>query len=320
MRTIITIFFFLAQVSVCFSQTWIDIDLKQTEYVYATGKTCLKKTGQPLNGDYAIKFNPYQTNYERFIDGLKNGESKVFRNKKLAEKGLYQNNLKEKEWFYFNEDGSIRERKVFENGLQEGTEISYYNGQVVKTSNYSKNHLNGWVSNFAYTAPYELCKKVFYESDRKINVIQYKKIDSLSFVISDSLFYNDKGKLILKKSFVNDTLLLQFKISYNIIINDPYQMKTTKIEIYDGNKLNIAYLFPEHDKHDTEMRIRELLNYEFVYYTDVNKPELLVSELTRYNINTTTFYRIYPADNLQSVIYDEGEDDILPGWYYRDVK
>lgn len=116
MSRIIILFLFLAPVGSCFAQTWINIDLEQTEYVYATGKTCSKKTGKPLNGNYAIKFNRYQTNYEPFMDGLKNGEAKVYRNKKLAEKGLYQNNLKQKEWLYYNEDGSIRRRIFFDNG------------------------------------------------------------------------------------------------------------------------------------------------------------------------------------------------------------
>ena len=88
MPTIVHLFFFLALVNICFAQTWIDINLEETEYVDTTDKTCIKKTGEPLNGKYAIKFNRYQTNYESFIDGLKNGEAKVFRNRKLVEKGI----------------------------------------------------------------------------------------------------------------------------------------------------------------------------------------------------------------------------------------
>lgn len=76
MNRIITLFLFLAQVSNCFAQRWINIDLEQTEYIYATGKTCSKKTCEPLNGNYAIKFNRYQTNYEPFVNGIKNGEAK----------------------------------------------------------------------------------------------------------------------------------------------------------------------------------------------------------------------------------------------------
>lgn len=319
MKNLIALFFFLAPMSICFAQEWIKVDLEQTEYVYSNGKTCLKKTGEPLNGNYAIKFNRYQTNYEPFIDGLKNGEVSVYRNKKLSEKGMYQNNLKEKEWLYYNEDGTIRRRSNFENGLQEGTETDYYNGRIEKTSTYSKNHLNGWQSIYSISEPQELKEKAFFEKDRKTIGIRYRKIDSLNFTLSDSLFYDVHRKLILKKSFVNDTLLLQFNISYGVVIKDAYEIKTTKIEVYHGNKLNIAYLFPELDKYETEMRMRELLNYEFAYYTDVKKPRLLVSDLTRNNFNTTTFYRLYPADNLQSVIYHKGEDDSLPGWYYRDV-
>ncbi|MGE8380308.1 MAG: toxin-antitoxin system YwqK family antitoxin [Sphingobacterium sp.] len=116
MSRIVHLLFFLALVNICSAQTWIDIDLEETEYVNATDKTCIKKTGEPLNGRYAIKFNRYQTNYESFIDGLKNGEAKVFRNRKLAEKGLYKNNLKEGEWIYYTEDGAIRKRIFFQNG------------------------------------------------------------------------------------------------------------------------------------------------------------------------------------------------------------
>ncbi len=103
------------------------------------------------------------------------------------------------------------------------------------------------------------------------------------------------------------------------MIKDAYEIKTTKIEIYQGDKLNIAYLLPERDEHKTEMRINELLNYEFAYYTDAKKPRLLLSDLTQNTFYTTTFYRLYPGDNLQSVIFDKGGDDTLPGWYYRDV-
>ncbi|WAC42545.1 toxin-antitoxin system YwqK family antitoxin [Pedobacter sp. SL55] len=278
-----------------------------------------KKTGEPLNGNYAIKINRYQTNYEPFINGLKNGEVKIFRRQKLAESGYYQNNLKEKEWLYYNDDGTIRNRNTYQNGLKEGLATAYYNGLVVETSTYSKNHLNGWQMSYSYSEPQKLREKSFYQNGNKTNNIRYRNIDSLNFIISDSLFYDDKKQLIWKKSFVNDTLLLQFKINYGVMIKDAYEIKTTKIEVYQGDKLNIAYLLPERYEHETEMRINELLNYEFAYYTDVKKPQLLVSDLTRNTFYTTAFYRLYPGDNLQSVIYDKGGDDILPGWYYRDV-
>lgn len=318
MKNLIVLILFLASINVCVAQEkWIDIKLDAT--IYANGKTCLKKTDMPLNGNYAIKFNRYQTNYEIFIDGLKNGEFKVFRNKTLAEKGSYRNNLRKGEWLYYNEDGTIRQRSIYENGSLEGVETNYYKEKVIKTSTYSKNHLNGWQYHYSYAEPRELNEKSFYENGKKINNIRFKKIDNLNFIISDSLFYDDKKRLILKKSFVNDALLTQFKINYKVVIKDAYQIETTKIEVYDGEKLNIAYLFPERDEHETDMRISELLGYEFAYYTDVKKPRLLVSDLTRNTFYTTTFYRLYPKDNLQSVIYDKGGDDTLPGWYYRDI-
>ena len=69
------LFFFITSLNFCFGQEqWIKIDLEET--VYLNKRTCLKKTGEPLNENYAIKFNRYQTNYEPFIDGLKNGEVK----------------------------------------------------------------------------------------------------------------------------------------------------------------------------------------------------------------------------------------------------
>lgn len=317
MKILILTLSFLVSLN-CFGQENF-IRIKLDETVYKDGKTCLKKSGEPLNGTYAIKFNRYQTNYETFIEGFKNGEFRVFRNKKLAEKGFYRNNLRVGEWLYYNEDGTIRRRSIYENGLQYGIETDYYNGQIVKTSTYSKNHLNGWQHNYSYSEPSELKEKAFYKNGSKINNIQFRKINSLNFVICDSLVYNDKKQLIWKKSFVNDTLLLQYKISYNVVIKDAYQISTTKIEIFDGYNSDIAYLLPERDEYETEMRIIELLNYEFAYYTDVKKPRLLVSDLTRNTFYTTTFYRLYPEDNLQSVIYDKGEDNILPGWYYRNI-
>lgn len=116
MKTLLVLYFIFVPKGICFSQEWIKIDLEETEYVYATEKTCIKKTGKPLNGNYAIKFNRYQTNYESFIDGLKSGEFKVFRNTKLAEKGTYQNNLREGEWLYYNEDGTVRQKIYYKNG------------------------------------------------------------------------------------------------------------------------------------------------------------------------------------------------------------
>ncbi|RZL39542.1 MAG: hypothetical protein EOO96_00335 [Pedobacter sp.] len=118
MKKLVVIFFFLPLASICLAQEWINVDLEDTKYVYATGKTCIKKTGEPLNGNYAIKFNRYQTNYEVFIDGLKNGEFRVFRNKKLAEKGLYRNSLPEGEWLYYNEDGTVRRKIFYKDGKQ----------------------------------------------------------------------------------------------------------------------------------------------------------------------------------------------------------
>jgi len=318
MKKLIALLFLFTAVNFCFGQdNFIKIDLEET--VYLNKRTCLKKTGQPLNGNYAIKFNRYQTNYEPFVDGLKNGEVRIYRNKKLAEKGIYQNNLKEKEWLYYNEDGTIRRRSRYENGVQEGLETDYDHGQIEKTSTFSKNHLNGWQLKYSSSEPKEIIEKSLYVKGQKIKFIRYKNINNLKFIISDSLVYNDEKQLIWKKSFVNDTLLLQFKISYKVVIKDAYEINTTKIEIADGYNSNIAYLLPERDEFETEMRLNELLNYEFAYYTDVKKPRLLVSDLTRNNFYTSTFYRLYPEDNLQSIIYDKGGDDILPGWYYRDV-
>jgi len=116
---IIFLFFFLIPMSNCSAQTWINIELEETEYDDVTEKICLKETGEPLNGNYAIKFNWYQTNYEPFIGGFKNGEAKVYRNKRLAEKGTYQNNLKEGEWLYYKEDGTIRKRVIYKKGKTE---------------------------------------------------------------------------------------------------------------------------------------------------------------------------------------------------------
>lgn len=113
------LFFFLIPISNGFAQTWINIELEQTEYDDATYKTCLKETGEPLNGNYAIKFNGFQTNFEPFTDGFKNGEAKVYRHKKLAEKGTYLNNLKEGVWFYYKEDGTIRKRVIYKKGKTE---------------------------------------------------------------------------------------------------------------------------------------------------------------------------------------------------------
>ncbi|MGE8425817.1 MAG: hypothetical protein ACN6PI_23470, partial [Sphingobacterium siyangense] len=45
--------------------------------------------------------------------------AKVYRHKKLAERGTYLNNLKEGVWFYYKEDGTIRKRVIYKKGKTE---------------------------------------------------------------------------------------------------------------------------------------------------------------------------------------------------------
>lgn len=302
----------------CFGQESL-IKIKLDETIYKDGKTCWKKSGEPLNGSYAIKMNPYQINNEQFINGLKHGETTIYRNKKLAEKGFYMNNLRENIREYYNEDGSVSKKRIYKNGLQDSTETIYYKNEIVETLNFSKNHLNGWANKFSYIKPHQLTEKAFYIDGKKIKNISYKTIDSLNFTIVDSLFYNDKKQLKLKKSFINDTLKLQIEFKYNVAIKDAFQRNTTQVNIYNDEKLNITYYFPSNYDDQFDSRMFRLLTYQFTYYADKKNPALLISNPTEGSFDKETFYRQFPNGNIQSVIYSNGDGDVLPGYYYRDL-
>ncbi len=303
-----------------FSQKdYIKIKLNQT--FYKAPKTYFKKDGTPLNGKYAIKINSYQINKETFLDGFKNGEAEIYRNNKLAEKGLYTDGSRNKEWLCYREDGSIYKRTYFKDGLKDSLENVYYNGNIVETNNYYKKLLHGWTNKYYFSVPNTLYENAYYLHDKIIKKITYKSIDSLRFTIVDSSFYNEKNELILLKSFINDTLKLLMEIKYNTIVKDIININTIRVNIYKGNQLNVSYFFPcEYDhKYTAEGRMVRLLIYEFAYYTDTKKPELLFSKPEYSTFEDATFYMQYPDGNLKSVIYSDGDGDILPGWYFRDV-
>ncbi|MDR6969612.1 antitoxin component YwqK of YwqJK toxin-antitoxin module [Flavobacterium arsenatis] len=319
MKNILLFLFLFGSLNLCFAQKkWVKIDLEETFYNYENKKTCWVKSKEPLTGKFAIKMNPHQVNKEQFMDGLKHGETKIYRNKKLAEKGFYINNLRENERFYYNKNGSIRKISNYKNGVRDSTETIYYKGKISETYTYKNNHLNGWASQFSSTKPYELIEKAFYVDDKKVKKIRFQTVDDLEFVVSDSLFYDEKDNLKLQKTYINDSLYLQIEINKNVIINDIYNRKTTKINIYRANKLDEIFYFPDKDFLETATRILNLLNYRFVFYTDTQKPHLLLETPEKTSFDKTRFYIEYPLGNLQSVIY-EYENDPRSGWYYWDV-
>lgn len=121
-------------------QHYIKINLEETEYLYPAEKVFLKKTGQPLNGSYELKFNRYQYELSTFTDGLKNGETRTYRNKKLAEIGTYQNDLREGDWNFYYSNGDLWKITTYQNGLRHGIERIYSNGKVIQTNIYKANH------------------------------------------------------------------------------------------------------------------------------------------------------------------------------------
>ncbi len=121
-------------------QNYVKIDLEETEYLYPAEKAFLKKTGKPLEGNYELKINPYQKEKSTYINGLKNGTTEIYRNKKLSEVGLYHNDLREGEWKYYNRAGDLWKLTYYQNGLREGVEKIYSKGKVIETIRYKGNH------------------------------------------------------------------------------------------------------------------------------------------------------------------------------------
>lgn len=121
-------------------QKYIKIDLEDTEFLYPAEKAYLKKTGLLLQGPYEIKINRYQTEKSSYINGLKNGKTEIYRNKKLWQTGFFQNDLREGDWNYYNPDGSIHKITPYKNGLREGEERIYKEGKLVKIIKYRSNH------------------------------------------------------------------------------------------------------------------------------------------------------------------------------------
>ncbi len=316
MKNAFLYFFFFCTLHTAFGQKkFIKINLEET--VYKDGKTCWQKSGEPLNGKFAIKMNPYQFNNEQFIDGLKNGECSIYRMKKLAEKGRYENNLKEGLWSYYDEKGSLRKTSNFKNGLQDSTELIYYKNKIVEVLTYRKNHLNGWTIRYWFTYPNKIKEKVFYEDDKIIKSIRNEAVGGLNFEIADSLFYNEKRQLTLKKIFIDDKLHMQIAVKNQVMVDDVIQIETTQVAIYEGNNLAETFYFPNEDYVETEIRLANLLNPSFVYYVDTKKPKLLVKHPAKSELETSTFYTQLPNGNLRSVTYQA--DIGKGGFYYHNV-
>lgn len=133
-------FLFLSSNLMLAQQKYIKLDLEVIEYDFNTEKTLLKGAGIPLQGNFELVINPYQTEKSTFKDGFKDGQTRIYRKKKLAEIGMYKDNLKVGEWKYYDSNQKIRRISNFENGLQEGEEKIYSNGKLIKIVNYKANH------------------------------------------------------------------------------------------------------------------------------------------------------------------------------------
>lgn len=134
------ILLFCVQSLIFAQQKYVKIDLEDTEYLYPAEKAYLKKTGSLLEGNYEIRINQYQTEKSSYIEGLKNGKTEMYRNKKLWQTGFFKNDLREGDWSYYNPDGSINKITPYKNGLREGEERIYKDGKVVQTNKYRSNH------------------------------------------------------------------------------------------------------------------------------------------------------------------------------------
>lgn len=336
------VLYFCLSIQLFAQQKYVKIDLEDTEYLYPAKKAFLKKTGKPLEGNYEIKFNRYKTEKSSFIDGLKEGESKTFRNNKLIETGFYKKDLREGEWKSFWDDGRLWKVTPYKNGLREGLEKVYSGNKLTETINYKRNHQNGLTTKFRLNG--ELESKETFLKDELIDTSYYYRYGELlerkcfngidtSFCINynratdvkvfDTIFYNKKKKPVLLKAYKNDKLKLKMVIDYDATVKDAYDRKVIKVDIYEDEKLHITYYFEMKygDTYNADEQVRSLLRYKLYHYT---KPERNVQTFTspdKDNYDKTTFYLKYPdAKHLTRVEYEsEGSGDQLAGWYHRDL-
>lgn len=139
-HSLIIVIILLLPICLLGQKQYINIHLDDTEYLFQEERVFLKKTGQPLHGNYELKFNRYQYEQSTFINGLKCGETKTFRNKKLAEIGKYKNDLREGKWNYYYPNGDLWKITNYENGLREGIEKIFNKGNMIQTNIYKANH------------------------------------------------------------------------------------------------------------------------------------------------------------------------------------
>ncbi|TDG35605.1 hypothetical protein EZJ43_13375 [Pedobacter changchengzhani] len=323
-------------------EKFVKIDLKDTEYLYLAEKAFLKKTGKPLAGNYEIKLNRYQTEKSSFIDGLKEGESKTFRNNKLTETGFYKKDLREGEWKSYWEDGRLWKVTPYKNGLREGLEKVYSGNKLTETINYKLNHQDGLTTKFRLNGQLE--SQETFLKDKLIDTSYYYRYGEVlerkcfngadtSFCINynratdvkvlDTIFFNKDKKPVVLKAYKNDTLKLKMSIDYHAVIKDVIDKKVTKVEVYEDGKLHITYYFEKKygDNYSADEQVRSLLRYKLYYYTKPERSVLTVTSPDRDNYDKTTFYLKYPdATHLTRVEYNsESSGDQLAGWYHRDL-
>lgn len=322
-------------------QKYVKIDLEDTEYLFPAKKAYLKKSGEPLQGNFELKINRYQREKSTFIDGLKNGETKIYRNKMLVETGNYESDLKIGDWKYYFNDGRLWKITPFKNGLKDGVEKEFSGETVTRTTIYQKNKANGlsteYYNNFikskknyedgklkdtSYYYAYSsntIEKKCFNSTDTNF-CINYNRYSNAK--ILDTIFYNSKNQPTLLKAYANDSLKLKMLIDYTTVIKDLINVKVNKVDVYEGDKLKISYFFPNqyNSEFTVESRILSLLDYEVYHYTDTKKIVLHVNEPSKSSFEKETFYQQYPNGDLKRVEFIDGKDDVLTGWYYRDIR
>jgi len=144
---------------------------------------------------YWYKLNKIHSSYYDVAGRLLHGayQKTHLRNKKLIEKGIFKNGLKDGKWKVWYENGKLKTITSWNSGKKEGWFLSYnYDGKLQEKGNYKQNNKNGtWINYVAKDTTH------FNSGDIKVPKVKKKKEEKLLYKIfhkKDSI-----SKLEIKK-------------------------------------------------------------------------------------------------------------------------
>ncbi len=301
-----------------------------------------------LNGCVRIKYDNKKIEITNFKDGLRDGKSIVFNEKKIKEQGFYQKNRKEGEWISYNNEKPWRITN-YTKGLKEGKQVTMgvLGGKSKIISHFINDTLNGWQSSYSYLGNLEL--EVLYNKGEHKQSISFFEDGSIKdrcnwkngekkcvryqrsthkqkdYEILDSIFYCN-NKLSKIQTFVNDSLEIEIDMRVEedtiktnrdkiVIINLIKQTKRQKTYIIYLDRFSMFYNKLDYWE-DYILR-----SYKSFYST--SQKRLVNSFPNSCNMyeylrlmSEPVFFDFYEKDKkgqLFKLSYYEGSDDELPG-------